>query len=548
MFNLSRTTEHLIGDLIEGCQRRKSAWPWSREAPLETLESMFDDLGRCAESDAVFWTVYGLAHPEPRVVAAAANAAARLLRGWSTKAWPRLDPCLRRRWIEAQQATPVDHQQQVAMVDRLPASGDGRVAGLVLLACHINGFVRQRAVEGLAAQPTAEALGVLTVRLDDWVEVIRRRTFEVWIGLLASEPVDVVVEALPLIWSLWARRRLDRKRLWPPVAELLSSRAGRRALLDGLGSSRIQVARAALTAILKLETRPEGWLPVALASADLSIQFHTARTLVAEAEHALLVDHLGTLFAAPFAPIRRLALDVCERHAPEQLEARAREGLFDRSVTIRRRCQETLVLDLDIDPLPIYRSGLEKQLTRTRCTSALFGLAETGDASDRPIFEAYVDSPGPRVRAAAVAGLGRVARPDEAEVFWRFLHDPSARVVRVTERILHRLRWGLPQLTEVYGQTESALGRRALVDLAVRLSGWDRILFLIDALRDPDPMARTNAQQFLQSALYSARGWGFGKPTPEQQRDLEARLRFPSELFGPEFDRQLRFILRLAGA
>ncbi|NJL27003.1 MAG: hypothetical protein HC897_03520 [Thermoanaerobaculia bacterium] len=44
-------------------------------------------------------------------------------------------------------------------------------------------------------------------------------------------------------------------------------------------------------------------------------------------------------------------------------------------------------MKLDVDPLPIYRASLEPCGSPSRCASALFGLAETGDEHDRPVFE-----------------------------------------------------------------------------------------------------------------------------------------------------------------
>ncbi|MCP3962395.1 MAG: hypothetical protein GY719_31520 [bacterium] len=431
---------------------------------------------------------------------------------------------------------------------RLPDSGPGRVAGLVLMACHDNGYVRQCAVEGLATIATAESLGVLTMRLDDWVGVVRQRAFDAWSGLLLPEHVDVVVEALPLIWRIQTHQRIDGDHLWKPLCDLLSTPEGHSALLAGLAGNRMTVGRAALRAILKLDHRPDGWLSLALRSADASIQFQAARALVARADPDALARHLDTLFEARLSRNRHLALDVCASFFPDRLEEFWRKGLLDRSPGLRRRCQEGLVLQMDIDPVPLYRACLEEDLRASQRASALLGLAETSDVHDRPIFEAFVEAPTMRVRAAAVVGLGRLAQDGDAVVFLDFLRDPSARVVRAAESVLPRLPWTSRQLAEAFGKTESAAGRLAMVRLAFRLSAWDRTLFLMDALGDPDPRVRASASGALQHVVFNPRGWGAGRPTPEQRRDLEARLRSRARSLGQGVEQRLRFLLRTTGS
>ncbi|NJL27002.1 MAG: HEAT repeat domain-containing protein [Thermoanaerobaculia bacterium] len=153
----------------------------------------------------------------------------------------------------------------------------------------------------------------------------------------------------------------------------------------------------------------------------------------------------------------------------------------------------------------------------------------------------------PRVRAAAVIGLGRLAEPAGSEAFFGLLRDPAPRVILAAEKALIRLPWSFRHLAAAYGVTDSHVGRRALVRLASRLSGWDRVIFLIDALRDPAPSVQAHAMRSLRAVLFDARGWAFSKPSPTQRSELEARLRFGAQHFGGGLERQLRFVMRAIG-
>ncbi|MER5762271.1 hypothetical protein [Streptomyces sp. NPDC002082] len=80
------------------------------------------------------------------------------------------------------------------------------------------------------------------------------------------------------------------------------------------------------------------------------------------------------------------------------------------------------------DPLTLYRA----LCADSPVPGAVFGLAETGDASDLPLLRLLARSPEGRIRAAAVHGLRRhgATTPEELLAYLADPHPPAARAAR----------------------------------------------------------------------------------------------------------------------
>lgn len=545
------STERLLSDLATLCRPRHVERPRVRAERLEAIEAGFADLGARLEPAAILGTLAGLQHAEPRVVDVAAKAATQLLTRWSTRDWSDLDRRLRRHWLSLSGVawSAVREGWSPGHVDlRLPEPEAERAAAVALLACHPNGFVRQQALGALGDSATSHTLAAATLRLDDWVPEVRRAAIESWADLLPKVPVEAVIETLPLFRRIAARTRVNADVVWRQLSRTVAGAPAQDALIRALFDLRPDVARAAFETLEHLEQAPPGgWLEAATRSTNGFVRYQAIRRRLDEATDETLDDRLLDWFTLRSSKTRHRVLDVCAARLPHRLVALARQGLLDRSRSIRCRCQEILVLEHHIDPVPIYRSCLDQDLQPGARASALLGLAETSDAQDAARFEAHLRAPHPRVRAAAVAGLGRFADPSESRRYFEFLLDPSPRVARTAGRVLERLHWTASDLGQAFAAAQSATTRRLLVKLSHHTPTWDRILFLIDASADAAPEVEATAQHHLRQLLTAANGWAHGKPSAEQMAALSTRIRFRSEAIGDLRDR-LEFILRLSAS
>ncbi|MEM9555258.1 MAG: HEAT repeat domain-containing protein [Acidobacteriota bacterium] len=514
----------------------------ARADRLDHIESTARRLAETTEPEALLRVLPLLAEAEPREVAAAAEAADRLLGLWPVERWTLLDARLRNAWstVLSMQGT-IPRSAQTSMINRLPPDGDARVAALVVMACHDNGHVRQRAVESFHDAPTARSLAALTLRLDDWVPEVRDGATTLWHAQVRRGPAEMVVDVLPLVHQRMSRRRTDRDHVETSLAAALSVDAGRRALLDRLEHGGPAVARAALRWCRTLEPPVDGWTAIASRHADASIRLQAVRHLVATAPRDELARRLGTLLDSPLTSIRWIGLDLAEGPQHDRLEQTARRLLFDRSRWIRRRCQEHLVLRFDVDPVEIARSALDGEaLTVHRRAGALLTLSETAGPDIRTVVEAHLNHRSPRVRAAAVTALRSFVEPTEHPRFLRFLGDPSPRVVRSAAAALADTHLSLEQARSAYDRFDVAAARCVLLRERSMVPLWDRALFLLDAAKDSDDELRRIALSELQ-ILGSKRPGGLPPVSPAQRRALERRLQ--AHDLPDVVERHLRFLL-----
>ena len=270
-----------------------------------------------------------------------------------------------------------------------------------------------------------------------------------------------------------------------------------------------------------------------------------ARTLAAQVDEQALAELLDRLMGDPFPPLRRLAFKICEESATHRLEAFARAGLFDRSAALRESCQETLVMRFDVEPSMIYRDAPFESFSPSRLASTLLGLAETGGVEDLPVFQAYCDSRYACVRAAAVFGLGRLAQDGEASQFFHRLRDPSPRVVRVARAVLKRIAWNPGLLREAFRATETTAVRKELVKLGFRLSLWDRILFLLEALDGTGSESDEVVCDQLRGMMAKMRGVTSSPSVGERER-IEELLRLREGVLEVGLVERLRWMLRFS--
>ena len=502
-------------------------WPWARRPRAERQVKVPDaPESRQASPGDLYGCLLGLQSEQTSVVRTAAEGAATLLQEWSTEPWTELDQRIRNQWwYSLGRGEPkAEH-----IISKLPEQGPARAAGLVLLASHRSGFVRELALTGLGEQDSQTAFAALTLRLSDWVEPVRSRAQMVWTERVNTLAPEILVETLPLIHRMEKRERTDKEAIRGVLQTRFQSLDCRQALISCLQRSRPATARAALAEISALQLPLASWLDPALAHGDSVIRLRAAEALLQDEPHGEspgkvpgLKHRLPSLIEDSFSPIRWRALETYRERFPEELEAVLVKLLFDRATALRQACQEQLMMDFDTDPARIYRAALANEQPPRKLAITLLGLRETGSWEDRARFEEHLDSESPRVRASAVVGLGRFSEAHELEAFFRTMDDPSPQVCRAALNVFRGTVWTMPRIGELYGQIASIAGRSSMVCLATNLAFWDSVCFLLTAAEDPDPhVQRVAISRFLKLGT-EMRG-GLPRPSPGQRHQIEER-------------------------
>ncbi len=450
-----------------------------------------------------------------------------------------------RKWVHWPSLPPArygDRHLQAAMIDRLPSSLAERNAGLLVLACHENGFVRERALAKLTEIASPAALTLLALRLSDWVDPVRRQAEVTWSRLLSPAHLERAIAALPTILGLLTRKRMDFERIWRPFASIFETSAGHEALLACLTGNDERVSRSAFFALGHLEERPNRWLETALSSPVAWVRLEAAR-LLADASGVSRLDPglLLQMTRDPFHRVRQVALEIVKAAFPHYLEQVVRQGLVDRNAAIRQDCQSALVLIMDVDPVPLYHAWLEQEASPSEQAAALFGLAETGGRDERPRFEAFLASPFAQIRAAAVLGWSRFAEDGDVPTLFGLLGDRSPRVVRAAEVALQKLPWPPESLVAAVGAAASHATGLAAISLSRRLGMAGKLEVLMAAAGLPDAQVKAKAQYWIAKEL--PRRWLFTGISPLQKRQLLQRLDDRPLLLQPLVEKQLRSIL-----
>ncbi|WP_407839978.1 hypothetical protein ACE1OC_32450 [Streptomyces sp. DSM 116496] len=354
---------------------------------------------------------------------------------------------------------------------------------LALCLGHADPRVREAALERAAGRP--EVLSLVLIRCADTEEPVRERARAVLtaeLGAAGAADADLVHTLVPL--ALLVSPRRYGAWAWELLLELLGSPPA--ALIvelthDPDPGTRFAAVRAALA---------HGLLP-ADRIADLTADPDARNRLAALHSGELPAERTARLVLTGQTPeVRREALALALEAGsltPEQLLETAAAS---RDRVVRRRCEEAARAASDTratslpgrlidsllaqgraslratavralrpagrggeaaahlaDPAAPVREAARDELRatgqdplahyRTLCADspvpgAVFGLAETGDASDLPLLRLLARSPEGRIRAAAVHGLRRhdATTPEELLPYLADPHPPTVRAAR----------------------------------------------------------------------------------------------------------------------
>lgn len=435
------------------------------------------------------------------------EAAVSLLEGLDGRAWLTLD----------QTARAFDWRIGRAPVSGpLPGSAVPR-AGVDLLtlltaSLHVDGRIRQRAVEVLASVDAALATSALTVRTLDHVAQVwgpAREAILARLDLAHAEPVlDILIAG---------HERDSARRMLTDAVECL---VGRHSVADIAArltvSRRRRVRRWAFTFVHE----NDGLTAEDLAEAARTNGDQWVRASCADWISLTHPERLGDLLDATSVDVRLTAIagvpdDLLSRTALDEL-------LVDRAARVREiaRARATRC---GVDVAAHYRSLAAGEPTPRELVACLDGLAWTGDDQDVDLAVRALGHDAVRVRAAAISAVA--ARADSTTTIKAIrpcLLDPSARISSTAARALARA-GATPAVAERAWASDLVSSRRAAWRLTRASGAWNRVEADLRASCDPDAalagLGRAGARNWLETA--AATTW---QPLPNIQRERMAAL------------------------
>lgn len=425
----------------------------------------------------------------------------------------------------------------------LPAGTEAAVLGL--LASAASGYVREAAVRRLALLGGGDELPPLLLRANDWVAPVRERALDALRARLVPAYAPHWIRALRLVLRLRETGRGDNGPLVDAVLDLLRDDGVREEIRAGLHAADPVAARACLAILIAPGAGDlEDVVFRGLGSDDVVVRTEAARA-AARLDDGALADLLPRMIADPFLRVRMAAMDLAERRGLAGLPELSR-GLLDRSAAGRAHARALVSRAGWMDFAAFYRQAAVSGASRQ--AEALAGLAETGAADDVEAVLPLLADMRPRVRAAALRALARLAGGRYPDVFTTALGSPSPRVSRAAAEAL-RGRAGLVAegaIAPSFGPGAPPHVRRNALGLLAWRGKWDGLAWILRALTDADPAIRGAAGGHL-GRWRQRFNRTFTQPTAAQRERIADTLASAGSVLPAETVRWLRFAAGIGG-
>jgi HEAT repeat protein len=421
--------------------------PEARGPAVAEAVSALDELAMRADWRVIANVLDLLVHFDSTVVSAAERMLAVLEGRIPVADLPQLEAAVRSATLQAYRW----HELSLAQVRGRSWSR----ANTALFTLHPSGYVRQWAVEALDSQEGARPLAYLLLRLNDWVEQVRRVAETAVRRRLRPDQLGEWTACLGLLGSLESRRRADHAWVVSELATLLREPAARRVLEEHARSPDRDVARTAFRIALGLSLdHAAPFIEAALSHPDPAVRFQAARQVRALAHLPGRDRFIERMSLDYFMPVRREALyEMADRPTAEAVPW-LMEALLDRHPSMR-------------DAARVY---LRQQEGHAGFDAREFYLDRLRRA-------------GADATAAMVAGVGETARPEDAEVLVPYLRSRRARVATAALRAIWSIdpdrRIGLLQDCLKDTRPAVAITAARLLEPLAGAVDWDRVRSLL---------------------------------------------------------------------
>lgn len=397
----------------------------------------------------------------------------------------------RERWF---QLLPTD-------IVRFESAEDSSLLLLGLASFHHSGYVREAAIKRLMANHDGRELPYLLIRLNDWVEPVKRLAEKAIHDRLRADYAHHWVANLALLQRLFQAKRQNHESLGEEVFALLRQTDCQYALSQGLADGDFRNRKLCFQ--IAAESTPSllcELIEQSLRDTHPVIRLWGARQ-AAKLDAADVAPLFGLMRWDWFMPVRREALRLLTDKLPHLAADELKFALLDSSASLRWDAAQMLKKLQPIDLQAFYRGTLGK-VADADLLGALGGLGENGNKEDADLVLRYVEHHKSKVRKAALRALCHLSAEDHLDIFYAKLTDPSTNVSREAGKTLagkSRLLQGA-RLWEIFNEAPRQDVKLRVLSLLFHLPKWDSIPFLLKASADSD-------QGIAQTANHLMRQW-----------------------------------------
>jgi len=434
---------------------------------------------------------------------------------------------------------------QTSDVKRFAKMSEGAASLLGVLSCHGSGYIRESAVRGLGKFNNGAELPFLLLRVNDWVGIVREIARSLVFERIRPEYAPAFLKWLPLVLRLRLTRRGNNEEIIARAKELFARRETAHLLKAGRSSEDRLARRFFYEASLGGDHEGEDAIFAdALQDSDFHIRVIAIRALERRAPSAEAQKALEAAGRSPFSVVRLHALRSLAEKYPEAAKAELLRALLDPNISVREEAQFYSNKEGTGNLREFYLAKVSTSSGKA-LTASLAGLGEAGRKEDTAIVRQYLDAERSQLRSAALRAIAKLDPAYDAAIFLSALCDKSANVGRVAALGLQKRvnSVGGAGLWAAYLRCQSSAKKRRVLFLIARLSKWEGLGLLIQALGDPETSVSEAAVRY-KARLWQRWNRSFVPPTKSQAENLRAILETHKLLLTPEEKRHWENYLR----
>jgi len=292
-----------------------------------------------------------------------------------------------------------------------------------LASLNHNGYVREKALGHLKNYPAHEVLPYILIRLNDWVPQVRRQAKESLYAILPSVHIADLVKHHFLIDRLENANRVDLTNVQNAIFTHICTPKNRPILFEVMQNAPLGERIFCWKALTEEVRIDEALIDKAIADSTPEIRQWAARHLPISGSYQ---KRLKRLLSDRAVRVRYAALKTIQQGDFLEYEECIKNAIFDDSKPIRERARSMSDSLQGSTHADRYRQKLSELKDKAN-PGVLLGLSETGTKEDVPLIKKYVDHKTSRVRAAALAGLGKL-ETKSTSLYIQGLQDGSAKV------------------------------------------------------------------------------------------------------------------------
>lgn len=388
-------------------------------------------------------------------------------------------------------------------LETLPTLSQNELGWILgLLSSHPDGYVREASISRLRLVGGDVPFPFLMIRCSDWVPVVREQAWAAVQERLVADQAPTVARHLALLETMRRTCRIDFQNLAGRIdrfaGEALSPthleaiwRTADRRLRRALARRAADwpVLTAPLTGLGKTDTDP------------------VVRTLVLQSQIARgeKPSILAWALADRAVGVRRLAWRQFRQADPDS-EAILKAGLLDPHPSLREEARFWAGRTHRLDALAIYRNTVESFRSEIELIAGLSGLGEAGTDAEADRVAGFLDHPRPRVAAAALRAVARLAPERWRDRFLELLARSQGAPHKLAAMVLRRH----PEWIDGAGFTDLIRhqphdsAQKRLFGMLQILGKWDCMVSLLELAMSDTTLSRSDLQAGFASWLQQA--------------------------------------------